>query len=790
VEDRAVAGGAGLVLAARDPELARRVAIKLVHGGQRDRMLAEGQALARLSHPNVVPVYDVGVHGDQVYVVMELVEGETLREHCAPPRTVRDVVRAYRQAGEGLAAAHRAGLVHRDFKPDNALVGADGRVRVVDFGLALAGEPAPGPGDAAATLAAGSVPVTHAGLGTPRYMAPEQATGAALSPASDQYAFCASLRESLLAVAPAVPRWLDGILRRGTAADPADRFPSMERLLAALARDPRTVWQRRAFAAAALAAAAAAFAVGRADRAAAPACDGGAAELAAVWDDRARGALHAHLAALGTPYARQARDHVTGALDAYGSRWRGVHRESCLAHRDATLSTPMFDRRVACLARARAAFDAAIRAVSSTTTKRLPDAIAATAELPDLARCTDPALLMSNVAPPPPEAAPAAAALANELASLEIEIRAAQPDVRPRVADAVTRARALAYPPLVARALRLAGVAAVAVDDRKAAIPLLGEATRLALTAGENALAVEAFALRAYAQGTASPRGALDGLELIEALAAGLPGSERAVRALLDNTAGTVALADGGRDRARAAFERALDHARAVTGPAAIDLAVVRTNLALVLPEPARRLELIRERLAIVEGALDPGHPLVLDARISAAFLEPEAARARAALAPPCAAYVELHPAYGFNILQCQYELGLHAHAAGDAAAARTAFGLAVATEHTGGKGSQLALARVYATLLDGDLPGAARLIEALIEKLTPLDELEWWRKLYAGDAWLARGAIARAAGRTADARAAFEIARRTVEPVVAVHNSPHYLRRLERARAELAALP
>ena len=111
VEAKAGAGGGGVVLAARDPELARRVAIKLVHGGQRDRMLAEGQALARLSHPNVVPVYDVGVHGDQVYVVMELVEGQTLRAYCAPPRKARDVVRAYRQAGEGLAAAHRAGLV-------------------------------------------------------------------------------------------------------------------------------------------------------------------------------------------------------------------------------------------------------------------------------------------------------------------------------------------------------------------------------------------------------------------------------------------------------------------------------------------------------------------------------------------------------------------------------------------------------------------------------------------------------------------------------------------------------
>jgi tetratricopeptide (TPR) repeat protein len=784
VESEAGAGGGGVVLAAQDPELARRVAIKLVHGGHRDRMLAEGKALARLSHPNVVPVYDVGVHNDQVYVVMELVEGQTLRDYCAAPRTARDVVRAYRQAGEGLAAAHRAGLIHRDFKPDNALVGADGRVRVVDFGLARIGDPVPGLAD---PTTAGPVVVTHAGLGTPRYMPPEQAGGASLTPASDQYAFCVSLREGLLAVAPAVPRWIEGILRGGTAAAPRDRFASMERLLAALARDPLTRWGRRAFAGGALGVAVAAFIVGRADRTATPACDGGAAEIEAVWNERERGELHAHLAALGIPYAQKARDPLTGVLDGYGARWRAVHREACLAHRDATLSTPMFDRHVACLARARAAFDAAIRVVSSTTAERLPDATAAAAQLPDLGRCTDPALLMSNVAPPPPEVATAAAGLSNELASLEIEIRAARPDIRPRVAGAVARARALGYAPLVARALRLAGVAAIAVDDYGAAIVPLGEAMRLALTAGEHTLAVEAYARRAFAEGMNHPDGALSGLELVEALAAAVPDAERAVRALLDNNVGTVEQAAGQRDRARAAFERAIGHAREVTGPAALELAVIRTNLARVVTEPRLRVELARERIAIVAAALDDGHPLVLDARISAAHLEPDAARARVALAPPCAAYVELHPDHGFKILQCQYELGLLAFAAGDAAAARTAFGLAVATEHRGGVGEMLALARAYGAVLDGDLDRATRQLDELIKRIGPLEQAPWWYKLNVGDAWLARGAIAKAAGRMPAARTAFETALRVLEPVVAVHDSPHYVRRLARARTNLA---
>ncbi len=158
------AGGGGSVYAARDPELGRELAIKLIAaaGSARARALAEGQALARLSHPNVVPVFDVGVDGDRVYLAMELVRGQSLRSY-AVTATHRAILAAYRQAGEGLAAAHAAGLIHRDFKPDNAVIGVDGRVRVIDFGLAHSAD-----GDTAAGRRV---------AGTPRYMAPEQQAG-------------------------------------------------------------------------------------------------------------------------------------------------------------------------------------------------------------------------------------------------------------------------------------------------------------------------------------------------------------------------------------------------------------------------------------------------------------------------------------------------------------------------------------------------------------------------------------------------------------------------------------
>ncbi|HZN93702.1 MAG TPA: serine/threonine-protein kinase, partial [Myxococcales bacterium] len=194
-------GGMGRVFAARDPQLDREVALKLVAspgkdgtgegGGSAQALLAEALAMARLSHPNVVAVHDAGLEGDQAFVAMELVEGVTLREwQSAQGRTWREVLRAYLEAGRGLAAAHRAGLTHGDFKPDNALVSADGRVRVTDFGLARA-TAVEGGGDGAVSA------------GTPGYMAPEQIAGARADPRSDQYGFCAALHEGLFGALPA-----------------------------------------------------------------------------------------------------------------------------------------------------------------------------------------------------------------------------------------------------------------------------------------------------------------------------------------------------------------------------------------------------------------------------------------------------------------------------------------------------------------------------------------------------------------------------------------------------------
>ncbi|MFY0580423.1 serine/threonine-protein kinase [Cystobacter fuscus] len=220
-------GGMGMVYAAYDSVLDRKVALKLLPPGDVDgdtemtsgraRLLREAQAMARLSHPNVVAVYDVHQHGLQVFMAMELVEGQTLLQwQRQQKRGWKEILAAFLSAGRGLAAAHAAGLVHRDFKPTNVLVGKDGRVRVTDFGLARTHnappeepsepEPSPGTRDTSPVKAHSmlELELTQRGavLGTPAYMAPEQFRGAAADARSDQFSFAVSLWEALYGERP------------------------------------------------------------------------------------------------------------------------------------------------------------------------------------------------------------------------------------------------------------------------------------------------------------------------------------------------------------------------------------------------------------------------------------------------------------------------------------------------------------------------------------------------------------------------------------------------------------
>ncbi len=257
-------GGMGVVYQARDVTLDRRVALKLLHARRDEaaqaRLLREAQVMARLAHPNVVPVFELGEWRNDLYLVMELVTGVTLEAWLKRAKHRRsDILEHFMQAGRGLAAAHAAGVVHRDFKPANVLVGLDDRVRVTDFGLSR-------PGPTLELPATNSAVVTRDGaiVGTLAYMAPEQLDGKLADERSDQFSFCVALIEALAGQRPfkgetwselavslnekprfgsSVPAQLRGVLRKGLEREPAHRYASMTALLNAIERAQNVGWR-------------------------------------------------------------------------------------------------------------------------------------------------------------------------------------------------------------------------------------------------------------------------------------------------------------------------------------------------------------------------------------------------------------------------------------------------------------------------------------------------------------------------------------------------------------------
>ncbi|MGI5865700.1 MAG: serine/threonine-protein kinase, partial [Myxococcales bacterium] len=357
------AGGMGVVYAAYDPQLDRKVALKLLRpeslGAEtleqaQARLLREAQAMASLSHPNVVPVFDVGTVGRQVFVAMELIDGGTLTDWLtAERRGWREVVEMFLQAGRGLAAAHAAGIVHRDFKPDNVLIGRDGRARVSDFGLArpAASDLARATGDRGAGAHESSL------AGTPAYMAPEQFEGRGVSARSDQFSFCVALWEALYGRRPFagqtaeqlaesvlsgatpspppgsnVPGWLQRALLRGLSRRPEDRFPFIDGLLDELSRSSVGGRRRRRLAAAAVAlsiALAAAFI--QLGRHLAQRCGGVGAEIGGVWSSARREALRKAFADANVPYSSGSLRTIEAALDRFAAAWSQRRRAACEA---------------------------------------------------------------------------------------------------------------------------------------------------------------------------------------------------------------------------------------------------------------------------------------------------------------------------------------------------------------------------------------------------------------------------------------------------------------------------
>lgn len=461
-------GGMGMVYEAYDPDLGRKVALKLLRPQQAPTareagaasLLREAQALARLRHPCVVAVYDVGVCEGQVFIAMELVAGKTAAEWLAEtPRTLSEILDLFERAGQGLWAAHQAGIIHTDFKPTNVLIEKSREVRVLDFGLA---QLTARPGEAQSA----DEPQPLRG-GTPAYMAPEQARGETVDARSDQYSFCVALHQAVYGVRPAqsgeteghgpAPRWLRQLLKRGLSADPARRFPDMAALLSELERRRRRTWLRVTLAALGVLGAVAAGALAQSYRVGtgrASPCAEAAAHLLSHWDDAQRRSVEAAFLRSRRPFARASFERVDQGLGSYVRALAASQKETCEA-RQLHKQQPetAFRLRRDCLARRRQEVLSLTRLLAAADDKVVEASVKLVALLPQVETCADAARL--ELGPPVDESLrERAEAIGTELTTAQTLRKAGRYVEGLSVAErAVAAAQQLGVRPLIAETL-------------------------------------------------------------------------------------------------------------------------------------------------------------------------------------------------------------------------------------------------------------------------------------------------------------------------------------------------
>lgn len=658
-------GGMGEVVAAYDSRLDRRVALKLLRyerdAGQSQhdletRMLREAQAMARLSHPNVVAIYDVGTLEDgAIFLAMEMVEGQTLRGWCEKaPRTWREILTVYLEAGRGLAAAHEAGLIHRDFKPENVLVGNDGRVRVTDFGLARAdGSPPPEtPAKTPLPLPPGALdsPLTLQGtlLGTPRYMAPELLRAEPADARSDVFAFCVALYEALYQQHPfsrgtqaeskqaqlegrvkplpadtQVPAWVAETLLPGLRADPAQRPGSMQKLVAALEDDPeaRRRVRRRNLGLTALVAGLAGltlwswFQLGHRE----PPCAHVERRLAGTWDDAVKARMKQAFLGTGLPYAQDTFTRVSALLDGYAGTWVRMRTEACAVARgqDTARAQEPSVLEVACLERRRGQMKALTELFALGPDKdNVSKAVQAVQSLPPLEACADARTL--TVAVPLPEDPKVRA----EVESLQekvdtLESRRLAGKYRDTLASGeqlLPRVETVGYTPLLAQALYQIAYLKDATGDYAAAEAMVRRAIPEAARSRDLALVARTWALLFREVGWRQARYA-DAMGLLLPL-------ESAVDVADDDRTRAEALIDqaivfqemGKYEEARTRYERSLALRQKVLGPEHALVAVSLNSLGTVLAAMGRYAEAresYERALVIRRKTLGPDNPLV-----------------------------------------------------------------------------------------------------------------------------------------------------------------------------------
>lgn len=639
-------GSMGVVYAAYDETLDRRVALKVIRrdvswrSSVRRRTVREAQALAKLSHRNVVQVYDVGELDDQIFIAMEYLHGRTLtawlKDH---ERSWREILGVFVEAGRGLAAAHAARLIHRDFKPDNVMVGDDGRVCVVDFGLVrgehgadLPDSRASGP---ASSLIEQRITRNDVIVGTPAYMSPEQHERLSIDARSDQFSYCVALWEALYGARPfagssrdhlaanialrppkpppatAVPGYVHAALIRGLARAPERRHASMDELLDRLTPARHRAWTTSWWVVGALVLGG--LALGYWTAGPAP-C--GPGELARQWTMSYRETLATALRRSEQPHADEFSGRAVEALDRYVDAWSAQSLDACQAHRDGRQSQRLFDLRTLCLERR-------LQEVTALLTTLGPDdveqALQAISSLRAPAECAAVGTLFAEqewlVPPPDPETAQAVEALLPDLERAHQAERLRRVDDLAHSLVTLEGSLAIRHPPFAASVFLLRS----RFEDLRGRYAEAERFARLAwlsgLRGGSLAVAAEAAVLRARMQSLRLARFEAAEESLAEAEAVfGTLGDDPARTGTLAAARGTLAEARGDHSTAELWFKKALlaierihggDDPR--TGQAANDLAGAlrrQNRLDEALPLYLRALD-------VAEASYGPNHPVI-----------------------------------------------------------------------------------------------------------------------------------------------------------------------------------
>lgn len=481
-------GAMGIVYSAFDPDLDRKVAIKVLRKTRdpaaRARLLREAQAMAKLSHPNVVTVFEVATEGGRDFVSMEFVDGQTLNDWQEEEHEAPEILRVYQQAGEGLAAAHRAGLVHRDFKPHNVLIDKEGRVRVTDFGIAqhmaepvMVNADTLNPDDAALT-AKGNHNLTRTGavMGTPAYMAPEQHLATETDSRTDQFSFCVALYQALAGRRPfeaetypelkalvtegpvptlpesvSVPSSLRSALAKGMSHKRADRHGSMDELLPLLELEPSR-GHTLLFVGLIAAALIAVFVFGMNSSRDESACIADRSQLEGVWDDEVRGKMRTAFAMTHVDGAEAVFGKFESIADQYADDIVAMRLDICEAgRRQKSVKDKMILRRMTCLLGRQQKFLHLTSSFSNPNRSGVNQIVESAESLPQVVDCADVDALERDVGLPPPNQREEVEALQASLSEASSQGEAGHVKDAIKQTEAVAlRAKELDYKPLLA----------------------------------------------------------------------------------------------------------------------------------------------------------------------------------------------------------------------------------------------------------------------------------------------------------------------------------------------------